>query len=192
MAKNWKINEVTAAVKAGNIEDIQDLGRRFPLVLTAIAGGDFEKIVNAIPDHISARKIEQMLKGDVEVTEETEEAAEEKDDTPVEKPAKKGKKAKVEEPVEDDEEEDDPVALYKECKKAGLKVKARQSADYYKAELAKLNDEDDDDWGDDEEVEETPKKPAKKDKKPAKKAAPKKEEPVEDEDDDDDDDDWDI
>lgn len=186
MAKNWKINEVANAIKAGNIEDIQDLGRRFPLVLTAIAGGDFEKIVNAIPDHISARKVEQMLKGDVETTED--ETVEETKETKVEEPAKKERKPrkKAEPEVEEDVEEEDPVALYKECKKAGLKVKARQSAEYYKEQLAKANEveDDEDDWGDEEE--ETPKKPAKK---AAKKPAKKVEEP---EDDDEDDDDWDI
>ena len=203
MATNWTLAEATKEILSGNKEAICDIGKRFPLTATAIASmGNNEgalTIINALPGKITARKIEQALKGDVEDVDAEDvdnTPVENEDNTPVEKSAKKrrNKKAKVEEPVEDanDEEEDDPVALYKECKKAGLKVKARQSADYYKAELAKLNEENDDDWDDDEEVEETPKKPAKKDKKPAKKAAPKKEEPVEDDDDDDDDDDWDI
>ena len=192
MATNWTLAEATKEILSGNKEAICDIGKRFPLTATAIASmGNNEgalTIINALPEKITARKIEQTLKGDVEDTdvEDVDDTpVEEKDETPVEKPAKKrrSKKAKVEEPVEDaKDDEEDPVALYKECKKAGLKVKARQSADYYKAELAKLN-EDDDDWGDDEEEEETPKKPAKK-------ASPKKEEPVVE--DDDDDDDWDI
>lgn len=84
--------------------------------------------------------------------------------------------------------------LFKECKKRGLKVRPKQSADFYIEKLeeddrkqeAEAEDEDDD-WGeDDEEVVEKPKK-SKADKKPAKKAPAKK--VVEE---DDDDEDWDI
>jgi hypothetical protein len=187
MATNWKMNEIVGVIKEGKKENIQDLGRRFPLTTTAIAAGDFEKIINAIPDYLSVRKIEAALKGeDADTDSEVETSDDDAEDKPVEK-KKRGRKAKVkvEEPEEDDaEEEDDPIALYKECKSKGLKVKARQSAEYYKKELAKLDDSDDD-WDDDEEEEKLVKKAPKK----ATKAKAKKEpEPEEDEDDDD----WDI
>jgi hypothetical protein len=233
MATNWKMNEIIDVVKAGKKEDIQDLGRRFPITTMAIAAGDFEKILGALPDHITVRKIEAVLKGeDVE--------ADDAEEKTVEKKSTRGREAKtkVEEPEDEDEDGDkndyqsmssnelykllskrgltkgkkfskkadmiaaleaddagdndeddavdDPIALYKECKSKGLKVKARQSAEYYKKELAKLDDvdDDDDDWDDDEEEEKSVKKVAKK-------AAKAKKEP-EPEEDDDEDDDWDI
>lgn len=89
------------------------------------------------------------------------------DNEPEEKPAKKApaKKTpakKVEEPEEDesddDEEEDDPkkaVELFKQCKKLGLKVKAKQTAKFYQEKIDEYNaskdeseddDDEDDDW----------------------------------------------
>lgn len=110
--------------------------------------------------------------------------------------------------AEEDEEEDDPVALYKQCKKAGLKVAPKKSAKYYKDALKKAEQEaedDEDDWDDedDEEEEKPVKKPAKSSKgskstgKPSgkgkSKAKPEPEEEDEVEDDDEDgEDDWDI
>lgn len=91
-----------------------------------------------------------------------------------------------EEPEEVEEEEDDKekaIKLFKECKKAGIKVPKGKDAKFYQAKLDELESEDDedDDWDEDEEVEEKPKKANKKSKKV---------EPEEDTDDDDDD--WDI
>jgi hypothetical protein len=189
MATNWKMNEIIDVLKNGKAEDIQDIGKRFPLTTVAVASGRFAKILGALPDYITVRKIEAVLKGeDVDTDSEIETSDDDVEDKPVEK-KKRGRKAKakVEEPEEDDaEDEDDPIALYKECKSKGLKVKARQSTEYYKKELAKFEDSDDDDgWGDEEEE-----KPAKKTSKKAPKTKAKKEpEPEEDEDDDDD---WDI
>lgn len=90
------------------------------------------------------------------------------------------------EPEEVEEEEDDKekaIKLFKECKKAGIKVPKGKDAKFYQAKLDELESEDDedDDWDEDEEAEEKPKKANKKSKKV---------EPEEDTDDDDDD--WDI
>lgn len=195
MATIWTLSQALAKITEGTDKAaIQDIGRRFPLTAVALAeiGNNVgaAKIIGAVPSHITARKIESVLKDcveqdsdvDVEDTEDEEEAPKKE----VKKPAKKTAKAKTEEDAEDDEE-DDPVALYKKCKKAGLKVAPKKSAKYYKDQLAKAaaaeEDADDDSWDDDEEDE----KPAPK-KKPAKKSA-KKAEP---EDDEDDDDEWDI
>ena len=199
MATNWTLSQALAKITEGTDKAaIQDIGRRFPLTAVALAeiGNNVgaAKIIGAVPSHITARKIESVLKdgveqdADVEDTEDDEEATKKED----KKPVKKAAKAKTEEDTED-EDEDDPVALYKKCKKAGLKVAPKKTAKYYKDQLAKAaateEDVDDDDWGDEEEDEKpaTKNKPAKKApaKKPAKKAEPEPE-------DDEDEDEWDI
>lgn len=197
MATNWTLSQALAKISEGTDKAaIQDIGRRFPLTAVALAeigqNAGAVKIIGAVPSHITARKIESVLKDgveqdsdvDVEDTEDEEEAPKKE----VKKPVKKTAKAKTEEDAEDDEE-DDPVALYKKCKKAGLKVAPKKTAKYYKDQLAKAaaTDEDtDDDWDDEEEDE----KPATK-KAPAKKSA-KKAEPKAEPEDDEDDDEWDI
>lgn len=202
MATNWTLSQALAKITEGTDKAaIQDIGRRFPLTSVALAeigqNAGAAKIICALPSHVTARKIESVLKDGVEQdsdvdTEDTEDE-EEAPKKETKKPVKKAAKAKTEEDVEDDGE-DDPVALYKKCKKAGLKVAPKKTAKYYKDQLAKAaaadEDADDDDWDDDEEDEKpaTKNKPAKKApaKKPAKKSEP------EPEDDDEDDDEWDI
>lgn len=194
MATNWTLSQALAKITEGTDKAaIQDIGRRFPLTAVSLAeigkNAGAAKIIGALPSHITARKIESVLKDGVEQDSDVDvEDAEDEEETPkkeVKKPAKKAAKEKTEEDAED-EEEDDPVALYKKCKKAGLKVAPKKSAKYYKDQLAKAEaaeeDANDDDWDDEEEDE----KPAPK-KKPAKKSA-KKDEPEDDEDDDE----WDI
>ena len=196
MATNWTLSQALAKITEGTDKAaIQDIGRRFPLTAVALAeighNAGADKIIGALPSHITARKIESVLKDGVEQDSDVDvEDAEDEEEAPkkeAKKPVKKTAKAKTEEDAEDDEE-DDPVALYKKCKKAGLKVAPKKTAKYYKDQLAKAaaaeEDADDDDWGDEEEDE----KPAKKEpaKKPAKKAEPEQE------DDDEDEDEWDI
>ena len=198
MATNWTLSQALAKITEGTDKAaIQDIGRRFPLTAVALAeigqNAGAAKIISAVPSHITARKIESVLKDGVEQDSDVDvEDAEDEEETPkkeAKKPAKKAAKEKTEEDAEE-EEEDDPVALYKKCKKAGIKVAPKKSAKYYKDQLAKAEaaeedaekDADDDDWDDEEEDE----KPAPK-KKPAKKTA-KKDEPEDDEDDDE----WDI
>lgn len=87
-------------------------------------------------------------------------------DEPEEKPVKKAsaKKTpakKAEEPEEDEsddgEEEDDPkkaVELFKQCKKLGLKVKAKQTAKFYQEKIDEYNaskDESEDDGDEDDD-----------------------------------------
>ena len=196
MATNWTLSQALAKITEGTDKAaIQDIGRRFPLTTVALAeigkNAGAAKIIGALPSHITARKIESVLKDGVEQDSDSDvEDTEDEEETPkkeVKKPAKKAAKEKTEEDAED-EEKDDPVALYKKCKKAGLKVAPKKSAKYYKDQLAKAEaaeeDADDDDWDDEEEDE----NPAPK-KKPAKKSAKKDEPEPEDEDEDDE---WDI
>lgn len=202
MATNWTLSQALKKITEGTDKAaIQDIGRRFPLTAVALAeigqNVGAAKIIGAVPSHITARKIESVLKDgvDQDADEEIEDdaAEEEEDKKPAKKTAKKPvKKAEVDD-SEDEDEEDDPVALYKKCKKAGLKVAPKKSAKYYKDQLAKAadadEDTDDDDWDDEEEDEKpaTKKKPAKKSpvKKPAKKAESE-------DDEDEDEDEWDI
>ena len=191
MAKNWKVGEAVKAIQAGNKEDILDIGRRFPLFanLAAQVNPAGVALLDCVPDYCTARKIESVLKGDVQETEETEEVEE----TPAPKkaakpekkaPAKKAAKAEAEEDEEDDDSLESKSAkeLFKMCKDAGLKVKPGQDKQVYIDALNAADEDEEEDW---EEEEETPKKPAKKAEKkaPAKKAAKKEE---------DDDDDWDV
>lgn len=203
MATNWTLSQALKKITDGTDKAaIQDIGRRFPLTAVALAeigqNAGAVKIIGAVPSHITARKIESVLKDGVEQDADTDVEDDEDDEETskkaARKPAKKSVKAKNDEDDQDeDNEEDDPVALYKKCKKAGLKVAPKKSAKYYKDQLAKAEaaeEDTDDDWGDDEEEDEKPapkKKPAKKAsaKKPAKKAEPE-------EDEDEDEDEWDI
>lgn len=195
MAKNWKVGEAVKAIQAGNKEDILDIGRRFPLFanLAAQTNAAGVALLDCVPDYCTARKIESVLKGDVQETEteaeetEAEEAPAPKKAAKAEKKAPAKKAAKVEEA--EDEDEDDSLEsksakeLFKMCKDAGLKVKPNQDKQVY---IDALNAADEDDDEEDWEEEEAPKKaPAKKAEKkaPAKKAAKK---------DEDDDDDWEV
>lgn len=192
MAKNWKVGEAVRAIQAGNKEDIMDIGRRFPLFanLAAQVNEAGVAMLDCVPEYCTARKIESVLKGDVQESGDGEdEAAEE--EAPAKKPEKEEKKAPVKKAAAKKEESGDDLEsksakeLFDMCKEAGLKVKPKQDKSVYIEALKAANEDadDNDDWGDEEEEEAPAKKtPAKK--APAKKAAAKKEE--------DDDDDWEV
>lgn len=196
MAKNWKVGEAVKAIKAGNKEDILDIGRRFPLFanLAAQVNEAGIALLECVPEYCSARKIESVLKDGVQESSEDEGAEEEVEEKeePKAKSAKKAtekkaapkKAAKVEEEEDDSLESKSAKELFEMCKEAGLKVKPKQDKSVYIEALNAANEtaDEEDDW-DESEEEEEPKKPAKKAAaKPAKKAAAKKE--AEDEDDD--------
>lgn len=199
MATNWTLAQAKKVITEGtDLAAITDIGRRFPLTALAIAKiGDNEgatTIINALPEHITARKIESVLKDGI-----TDSGANDDDDDDDaedaehdEKPAKKNAKAKAE--TDDVADAEDPITLYKKCKKAGLKVAPKKSVKYYKDALKKAQeaeneaDGDADDWDDADDEEE---KPAKKTGKAAAKKSKAKTEP-EPEDEDDDEDEWDI
>ena len=79
MAKNWTAAQAIKVIRAGkNKEDIMDIGRRFPLFAVLAASNPVE-IVEALPDFISARKIEAILKGNVDTSSEDEDSESELD-----------------------------------------------------------------------------------------------------------------
>ena len=195
MAKNWKLGEAVRAIQAGNKEDIIDLGRRFPLFsnLAAQVNEAGMAIIDCVPDYCTARKIESVLKGDVQEAAEGEgEGAEE--EAPAKKaPEKAEKKAPAKKAAKKAEDDDDSLEsksakeLFDMCKEAGLKVKPKQDKSVYIEALKAANEdaeEEEEDWGDEEEEEAPKKAPAKGKAKPAAKKAPKKDE--------DDDDDWEV
>lgn len=201
MATNWTLAQAKKVITEGtDLAAITDIGRRFPLTALAIAKiGDNEgatTIINALPEHITVRKIESVLKDGIADSgaNDDDDANDDDADDADEKPAKKNAKAKAE--TDDAADAEDPIALYKKCKKAGLKVAPKKSAKYYKDALKKAQeaeneaDDDADDWGDTDDEEE---KPAKKTGKAAAKKSKAKAEPEpEPEDEDDDEDEWDI
>ena len=200
MAKNWSLREAANEILAGNKEAIVDVGRRFPLTANAIAAMGKNDgaltIIGALPDHISARKIESVLKDGVQEIDDTDEedVAEEKpvknekatksakeEKKPVDK-KKAAKKPAMNEPEDDEEdlESMSEVELYKLCKSKKIKAAPKQDKAYYIALLQpeEVNDEDDD-WEEEEEE-----KPTKKSNKKTTKKSKKEDE--------DEEDDWDI
>lgn len=141
MAKNWTVAEAVEAISKGDKEAIKDLGKRFPNLTVAIAkmgenAGALE-IINALPSHVTARKVEAILKGDEDEEVETDaevEDGDEDEDTAEEKPAKKDKKEAAKE-------------------RARKRREARKAA---KAKEVAEDDEDEEDEADDEETAENP------------------------------------
>lgn len=190
MARNWKLGEAVVAIQTGSKEDKMDIGRRFPLfsMLAAQLNEAGIEILQCVPDYVTARKIESVLKGDAQDVEDgapDDEQDEKPSKSAKEKPAKgkgKGKKAEAEEEDEDDTEDGDEYEsksakeLFDLCKEKGLKVKPKQDKSVYIEALkaAESESEDEDDWEEED-------KPAKGKGKGKGKAKPK-----------DDDDDWDI
>ena len=195
MAKNWKLGEAVRAIQAGNKEDIIDLGRRFPLFsnLAAQVNEAGMAIIDCVPDYCTARKIESVLKGDVQEAAEGEGEGEEEEAPAKKAPEKTEKKAPAKKAAKKAEDDDDSLEsksakeLFDMCKEAGLKVKPKQDKSVYIEALKAANEdaeEEEEDWGDEEEEEAPKKAPAKGKAKPAAKKAPKKDE--------DDDDDWEV
>lgn len=195
MATNWNMKEATKAILSGDKEAMVDIGRRFPLTSIAIAqmgnNAGALTIINALPDHISVRKIESVLKDGVQ--ESSDDDVEEVMPKP-EEPKTSGrgkKKVEKEEPVktkekkapakknddEDDLESMSEVELFKLCKKKGIKAAPKQDKEYYIDLLTPADsEEDEEEWEEEEE------------EKPAKKTSAKKNKKNEDEEDED----WDI
>lgn len=204
MAKNWSAAEAAQVVFEGKDKAaIQDIGRRFPLFVSAAARGaeGLLEIIGCLhPERVTARTIEAKMKESVEESDDVEEEEVQEKPAKKEKAPKggkgKGKKAAKEE--EDEEEEEKPAKK----EKAGKKGKGKKDPEPV---------EEDEDWDDEEEDEDGDgyedmslaqlKKEAKKQKISVKGldkdgiiAALRGEEPEDDDDEDeeDEDDDWDL
>lgn len=184
MAENWSAYGAAKELYGNNVENIQDIGSRFPLFSRAVMQINDDALLDvlaAIPK-VTARMMETGLKtmSDGDVVETETEAVEEK---PAKKATPKSKKI-----VEDEDDMDyasmTAKDLYALCCARGLSGKCKkrnkdflisvlEAADEEKddsaeeekkpvkkteKEKAKAEEPDDDDWGDDEE-EETEKDP---------------------------------
>lgn len=113
MAKNWKVAEAVNAIRNGDKDAIADIGRRFPLfaVNAATVNDGAMGLIEAIPEFITVRKMESVLKKGVDDSEveseedEIDEVEEEEEEEvkPKKKKAKKAEKPSKKKKVDDDD-----------------------------------------------------------------------------------------
>ena len=163
MAKNWTIGEAFKAVMKGDKEGILDVGKRFPLscVMLAKVNAEAAVIFDALPENMTVRKLESVLKGDIEVSDE------------------------------DDASEDAPVVEKKEKKEKAEKKVGKRGRPAKKAVEPDDDEDFDDEDEEDEDEEEVVVKPKKNKKEKEKKNKKPAKKPVVEDDDDDDDFDFD-
>lgn len=183
--KNWTVKEAAKVIRENkDAEAVKEIVKHFPLFAVIVAGKDFDGLTDAMPEHMTVRKIENELNngstGDVEDDENQAE-----DDTAAE-----------------DLENMSTKQLIALCGKRGIKVpKYGKNKQFYLDALNGAVDEDEDtDAEETEEEEEDPVALYKKCKKAGLKVAPKKSakyykdqlaKAAAEEDDTDDEDDWD-
>lgn len=192
MAINWSAYEACKELYGNNIENIQDIGSRFPLFARACMQVNDEAlldILGALPK-ITARVVESGLK-ELGSGEEAETEVEETEEVQEEKPAKKEtkkttKKAKKEEVEEDSDEEEtneyesmSAKELYKLCCERGISSHCKSRSKDALIEVLEKHDN-----GELESAKKSKKAEKEEPKKKVRKA--KKEEPVEE-----DEDEWD-
>lgn len=193
--KNWTVKEAAKVIRENkDAEAVKEIVKHFPLFAVIVAGKDFDGLTDAMPEHMTVRKIENELNngstGDADVEDDEDQA---EDDTAAE-----------------DLENMSTKQLIALCGKRGIKVpKYGKNKQFYLDALNGAGDEDEDTDAEETEEEEDPVALYKKCKKAGLKVAPKKsakyykdqlakaaqaEEDTDEEDDDwdDDEDEWDI
>lgn len=174
MAKNWMAYEAAEAIMGNNVEEIAEVGSRYPLFTRTVSMANSDYVLDllkAIPK-VTARVIETGLKDIDDVEDATEAEAEEtKDEAPKKKAEKKETKpakANTKKAADEDEEEageDDyesmtSKALYKLCCDRGISSQCKKRDKASLIAVLKANDgasnEEEDDWGEDEEEEKDP------------------------------------
>ena len=178
MAKNWMAYEAAEAIMGNNVEEIAEVGSRYPLFTRTVAMANSDYVLDllkALPK-VTARVIETGLKDidDVETeTEEVTETVEEEQEKETKAPKKEAKaagktKAKKEEADEEDTEEDSDYenmtskALYKLCCDRGISSQCKKRDKASLIAVLKANDEgatgedEADDWAEEEEEETDP------------------------------------
>lgn len=180
MAINWSAYDAAKELYGNNVNNIQDIGSRFPLFSRAVMAVNDENLLDilaAIPK-VTARVMESGMKYAADGEEDAEVVAEEKEEKPEKKaPAKRGRKKA--EPVEEEPEEDvdeeeafdgDEVdyesmtgkALYALCCERGLSSKCKKRDKNSLIAVLKAADgentsaDDDEDWDEEEEEETDP------------------------------------
>ena len=178
MAKNWMAYEAAEAIMGNNVEEIAEVGSRYPLFTRTVAMANSDYVLDllkALPK-VTARVIETGLKDidDVETeTEEVTEVVEEEQEKETKAPKKEAKtagktKQKKEEADEDDTEEDGDYenmtskALYKLCCDRGISSQCKKRDKASLIAVLKANDEgatgedEADDWAEEDEEETDP------------------------------------
>lgn len=170
MAKNWMAYEAAEAIMGNNVEEIAEVGSRYPLFTRTVSMANSEYVLDllkAVPK-VTARVIETGLKDidDVETeVEEMEEEAQEEEKAPKKETKAAGKTKAKKEEADDDETDDDyenmtSKALYKLCCDRGISSQCKKRDKASLIAVLKANDgtanEDEDDWGDEDEEETDP------------------------------------
>ncbi len=145
MAKNWKVGEAVQAIQSGSTEDKLDIGRRFPLftILAAQANQPAIELLSTLPDYVTARKLESVLKGDAQT--DDGEGGEEEGNVPAAAAKPETKKEEKKEPAskttakanEDVLAGKSPKELFGMCKELGIKVEPKQPSEIYIKALKK-------------------------------------------------------
>lgn len=168
MAKNWSAYEAAVALYGNNVEEIAEIGSRFPLFTRTVSMANSDYVLDllkALPK-VTARVVETGLKDTDNVEENTD--VEEKDEAPKKtakketKAVKSEKKPKSKKETEEDETEDDDYdnmtskELYKLCCDRGISSQCKKRDKATLIAILKANDEgatdaEDDDWDDEEE-----------------------------------------
>lgn len=160
MAKNYTPKELFDVIVDGtDIDALTDIGRRYPLLSVKLAklvnvSDQVAEILSALPEYLSARKLEKTIRGGAsEATDEAEAEVETEDEAVEEEkpaPKKRGRKPKAKpepDPVQDEDDDDEAgkydgipaPKLFQECKKRGIKAAPKKPAEFY----IKLLEEDD-------------------------------------------------
>lgn len=169
MAKNWMAYEAAQVIYGENIEDIKDVGSRYPLFTRTVSMLNSEYVLDllsAIPK-VTARVIETGLTNGVVEDAEEEKETTKKEDKPVTKKAEKKeekketkkKASKKDETAEGDYESMNNTDLYQLCCERGVsgKLKSRKKSELVRvlkeSDAGKYDsvEDTDDDWEDDEE-----------------------------------------
>lgn len=167
MAKNWMAYEAAEAIMGNNVEEIAEVGSRYPLFTRTVSMVNSEYVLDllkAIPK-VTARVVETGLKDIDDVETETEDV-EEKDEAPkketktTQKPKSKKAAEEEDEADEDDYENMTSKALYKLCCDRGISSQCKKRDKASLIAVLKANDgtanEDEDDWEDEYEKETDP------------------------------------
>lgn len=170
MAKNWMAYEAAEAIMGNNVEEIAEVGSRYPLFTRTVSMANSEYVLDllkALPK-VTARVIETGLKDidDVKTeAEEMEEEAQEEEKAPKKETKAAGKTKAKKEEADEDETDDDyenmtSKALYKLCCDRGISSQCKKRDKASLIAVLKANDgtanEDEDDWGDEDEEETDP------------------------------------
>lgn len=110
MAKNYTFSEAVELIAKGDMEAIQDIGRRFPILaakvatVSALAGESFVDLASYMPDYLTANKVNRGMRDALaEIEESDNDDEEENDDVEETKTTKSKAKTKVEETDKDEE-----------------------------------------------------------------------------------------